>query len=372
MLQGMEEHMVQDKIGGEREGAFPRQGKAENQERGDSQGGWHFRQYRIQSGEFNTAMVHLYRGEITRANTWRTRLDATTNWAVVTTAGALSFAFSGQESPHFIIPLTTILVSLFLFIEARRYRYYELWSYRIRLMETEFFAHMLVPPFAPSEAWATRLANSLLNPRFTITLWEALGRRFRRNYQHIFIVLAVAWVMKIALQPTPVGTWWEFFERAAVGPVPGYVVVLVGVLFNAFFFAVGLLTMGLTQATGEVLQREELLAPFRLVEQVGHLAAELLEDSVGGLWRRHDQLAYVITEKGDEVAEAILKRLGRGVTALQGKGMYTGKDRAVLLVAIHGDQAEDLKRLVYRIDRNAFVVINPTEAVIGRGFQAPS
>ncbi len=364
--------MAQGKGNNEPKKPSPRLHAAEEQEPGRLETGWHFRQYRIRSGEFNTAMVHLYRGEVSRANTWRTRLDATTNWAVVTTAGALSFAFSGPESPHFIIPLTTVLVALFLFIEGRRYRYYELWSYRIRLMETEFFAHMLVPPFAPSEAWATQLANSLLNPRFTITLWEALGRRFRRNYQHIFVILAVAWVMKIALQPTPVETWQEFFERAAVGPVPGYAVVLAGVMFNAFFFAIGLLTMGLTQATGEVLQREELLAPFRLVEQVGHLAAELLEDSVGGLWRRHDQLAYVITEKGDEVAEAILKRLGRGVTALQGKGMYTGEDRTVLLVAIHGDQAEDLKRLVYRLDRNAFVVINPTEAVIGRGFQAPS
>lgn len=333
---------------------------------------WHFRHYHMRSGEFTTAMVHLYRGEIARANTWRTRLDATTNWAVVTSAAALSFAFGGVESPHFVIPITTILVALFLFIEARRYRYYELWSYRIRLMETEFFAPILVPPFSPSEAWATRLADSLLHPRFTITLWEALGRRFRRNYQHLFLILALAWIMKIGLHPEPVATWGEFLERAAVGPVPGRIVILMGIIFNAFFFVVGLLTMGLTQATGEVLQREELLAPFRLVEQVGHLAAEFLEDSMGGLWRRHDHLAYIITEKGNEVAEAILKRLGRGVTAIQGKGMYTGKDRSVLLVAIYGDQRDDLRKLVYQIDRDAFVIINPTEAVIGRGFQAPS
>src|ERR1044072_7927445 len=44
--------------------------------------------------EFNTAMVHLYRGEVGRANTWRMRLDGTTNWAVLTTGATLSFAFS--------------------------------------------------------------------------------------------------------------------------------------------------------------------------------------------------------------------------------------------------------------------------------------
>src|SRR5437588_10372767 len=42
--------------------------------------------------EFNTAMAHFYRGEITRANTWRNRLDTTTNWAVLTTGPTPPFA----------------------------------------------------------------------------------------------------------------------------------------------------------------------------------------------------------------------------------------------------------------------------------------
>src|SRR5258706_56995 len=53
--------------------------------------------------EFNTAMVHLYRGEVSRANTWRTRLDGTTNWAVLTTLTTLSFAFSGAKNTHVMI-----------------------------------------------------------------------------------------------------------------------------------------------------------------------------------------------------------------------------------------------------------------------------
>src|SRR2546429_7798710 len=43
--------------------------------------------------EFSTAMGHFYRGEVQRSNTWRTRLDNTTYWAVLTVGGALSFAF---------------------------------------------------------------------------------------------------------------------------------------------------------------------------------------------------------------------------------------------------------------------------------------
>ena len=73
--------------------------------------------------EFNTAMVHLYRGEVSRANTWRTRLDGTTNWAVLTTGGTLSFAFSSPSSPHIMILLNSLLIGFFLLIEAHRYRY---------------------------------------------------------------------------------------------------------------------------------------------------------------------------------------------------------------------------------------------------------
>jgi uncharacterized membrane protein len=42
---------------------------------------------RMAPAEFNTALIHFYRGEVQRSNTWRNRLDTTTNWAVLT-AGA--------------------------------------------------------------------------------------------------------------------------------------------------------------------------------------------------------------------------------------------------------------------------------------------
>ena len=105
-----------------------------------------YRGYRITSSEFVTAMVHFFRAEVSRANVWRQRLDTTTNWAVVATAATLSIAFNQAESNHAVIIMNTMLVTLFLYIEARRYRYYELWSYRVRLMETDFYAAMLVPP----------------------------------------------------------------------------------------------------------------------------------------------------------------------------------------------------------------------------------
>src|SRR5829696_6154337 len=98
---------------------------------------------KLQQSEFNMALVHFYRGEIQRSNVWRGRLDATTNWAVITAGATLSFVFSSPDNPHFAIPINSILVSIFLLMEARRYRYYEVWANRVRILETGYFAPML-------------------------------------------------------------------------------------------------------------------------------------------------------------------------------------------------------------------------------------
>lgn len=65
-----------------------------------------------------------------RTNVWRTRLDTTTYWAIVTKAAFLSFGFGSREIPHFIIILASIFVLFFLIIETRRYKYFDLWRWR--------------------------------------------------------------------------------------------------------------------------------------------------------------------------------------------------------------------------------------------------
>ena len=51
----------------------------------------------LQRGEYITAMAHLYRGELQRSLSWRLRLDTTTNWAIFTTAGILTFSFNNPQ-----------------------------------------------------------------------------------------------------------------------------------------------------------------------------------------------------------------------------------------------------------------------------------
>ncbi|HEY3104386.1 MAG TPA: DUF2270 domain-containing protein [Pyrinomonadaceae bacterium] len=213
---------------------------------------------RMSSAEATTAMVHFYRGEVQRANTWRNRLDTTTNWAVLTAGGALSFAFSSPNNPHFIIPIISILVAIFLLMEARRYRYYEIWASRVRVIETGYFAQMLAPDGVPrDQEWASHLASDLLTPHFTISVWEAIGRRLRRNYIWLFALLALSWNLKVYLHPLPARNFDEFLLRAQVGLVPGWIVFVVGFLFNAALFIGAVGTIKLREATGEVLPRHE-------------------------------------------------------------------------------------------------------------------
>lgn len=223
---------------------------------------------KLAPGEFNTAMVHFYRGEIQRSNIWRNRLDATTNWAVITAGATLSFVFSSPDNPHFAIPINTILVTIFLFMEARRYRYYEVWANRVRVLETGYFAPMLSHRTIPPDMeWAEHISDDLLTPHFTITIWEALGRRLRANYLWIFALLALSWTLKIYIHPSPIPStsmvererFWEILlQRAQVGLAPGWSVIAVGAVFNFMILLVAFSTLRLKNASSEVLPSEEL------------------------------------------------------------------------------------------------------------------
>jgi uncharacterized membrane protein len=102
---------------------------------------------------------------------------------------------------------------------------------RVRLMETDYYSAMLIPPFRPSESWAQTLAESLLHPDFPISFLEAFGRRFRRNYWPIFLVLALSWIGKSAFFPTAVMSWADFVSRSTAGPIPREAMLAIGAAY---------------------------------------------------------------------------------------------------------------------------------------------
>ncbi|MEN9501727.1 MAG: hypothetical protein RI964_1012 [Pseudomonadota bacterium] len=178
------------------------------------------------------ALAHLYRGEVYRSTVWRTRLDNTTNWAVVTTGLAFSITFTGKDSSPLPLILVGFLICVFLLFEAHRYRYFNVWRARARHMEREFYVPMLRGEGVHLNKWNQMLADDYCKPHYHISFARAVGRRLRRNYAWVMTVQAIAYYGKLAIHPTPLHYLSELFERAAIGPISGEVVVLCGVLFH--------------------------------------------------------------------------------------------------------------------------------------------
>jgi uncharacterized membrane protein len=190
------------------------------------------------------ALAHLYRGEVYRSTIWRTRLDHTTNWAVVTTGVALSLSFASPDASPLPLILVGLLVVVFLIFEARRYRYFNVWRARCRLLETDLYAPLLRGEgVRPDGKWNTLLAGDYVEPHFHISAIRAIGRRLRKNYAYILSVQALAYYGKIAIHPDPAHSLAELFDRAAVGPAPGVVMVLAGFAFHGGWIVIAIWTL---------------------------------------------------------------------------------------------------------------------------------
>ena len=156
----------------------------------------------ITRAEYISAIVHLYRGELYRANSWRIRLDSTTNWAILSSAGVMTFAFGDPAHSHWALLIGMALVTIFLFFEARRFRFYFVWRARVRMIEENFYSPILRrDPTSPDEDWGKLVASDLFQPRFRIGRFSALRARLVRNYWAIFAVLFFSWCVKIAVHP---------------------------------------------------------------------------------------------------------------------------------------------------------------------------
>lgn len=191
--------------------------------------------------EYMNAMVHLYRGELSEATAWRSRIDTTTHWAVVLSATALTFVFSDQSSERqILIPIISLFCTFLLVMEARRYRYYDIWRSRARMIEINFFRPMLNGSTPANPEWAEILAHDLEWPHFHMPWWEALGRRLRRNYQWIYAILFGSWVAVLISHPTTTTSLDEIISRAGFGPLSGSAVLIGMLVFYGLLLTLGI------------------------------------------------------------------------------------------------------------------------------------
>src|SRR5258705_13274577 len=130
----------------------------------------------------------------------RKRQDFTTTWPTTSSTAIITIAFANRDVPHIIFFFNLAIVAVLLWIESRRYRFYDAFRARVRMLE----AHFLVPMVMENREllqgeWKKLVCEDLILPCFKITKLEAIGRRMKRNYMFIFILILIAWVVKIFL-----------------------------------------------------------------------------------------------------------------------------------------------------------------------------
>lgn len=186
-------------------------------------------------GDFLSLMGHMYRGEVGRTTSWRARLDRTTNWAVIITATLLTWGFSSESRPHYILLIGMVMVSVFLGIETRRYQTYDIWRSRVRMLEENVFANLLDPEGVEHTNWRELLSDDLKNPKIKTPIFEAISRRLRRIYLPLFIVLLVAWIVRLIVFPT---TQNKIIKEASLGGIPGLIIIATVIIFYIAIFII--------------------------------------------------------------------------------------------------------------------------------------
>jgi uncharacterized membrane protein len=198
------------------------------------------------------AMSHFYRGELGRIMVWRQRLDITTNWAITSSTAIITIAFSTREVPHIIFFFNLAVIWGLLWIEARRYRFYDAFRARVRMLE----AHFLVPMVMENRQmlqgeWKKLVCEDLILPRFKISKLEAVGRRLKRNYVFIFVLILVAWITKIFLHATgPIDSLAGFYRAMGVGHIPSWLVL--AIFLTTFAAIIGIVVYVGQKTSGEI------------------------------------------------------------------------------------------------------------------------
>jgi len=137
-------------------------------------------------------------------------------------------------------------------------------------------------------------------------------------------------------------------------------------LFPGFSIAkmMMMLDLGVIAAAGIVDRKLET----SLYSMIGlYVLVKVADFIVEGL--DYSKSFHIVTDCPEEISRVIIDKLERGVTSLYGKGMYTGKDKQVLLVVVNRAQVSKLKELVMEIDPRAFIMVSTAHEVLGEGFR---
>ena len=81
------------------------------------------------------------------------------------------------------------------------------------------------------------------------------------------------------------------------------------------------------------------------------------------------KLIFVISDKSEIIAKEIQDKINRGITGIEGIGMYENKSKLVLMCAVGRRDIANIKKIIMNIDKDAFVVVTNSREVLGAGFK---
>lgn len=83
----------------------------------------------------------------------------------------------------------------------------------------------------------------------------------------------------------------------------------------------------------------------------------------------YTKLLFIISDKNQEISDKIGQEVKRGVTGLYGKGMYSNKDKLILICAASRSDISKIKNIAKDIDERCFIVVANAREVLGEGFK---
>ncbi|GED17171.1 YitT family protein [Aneurinibacillus migulanus] len=101
-----------------------------------------------------------------------------------------------------------------------------------------------------------------------------------------------------------------------------------------------------------------------------YIATKIIDYIIEGLNSR--KAVTIISQYADQIATQVNEKMNRGVTIFSARGNYTKESKEVLYIVINKQELLGLKKLVHKIDDEAFVVIHDARDVFGKGFTFPS
>ena len=226
------------------------------------------------------------------------------------------------------------------------------------------------------------VANFLFNVPLFVLAWFFIGKRFVGKTLGVVVILSASLDLTALVYPTYTGD--SLLASLFCGALSGIGLALI-LIRGA--------TSGGTDIAGMLLQKLRpqvslgsaiafcnaivvcvAAVAFRSVESALYavvvivVSSKMLDYILYGLGR--GKLLMVITEKPKEMADAIISKVGRGVSIVPITGAYTGESKNMLLVAIHNNDTAKINKILRTVDDKAFTIITEAGEILGQGFKS--